>query len=105
MGPLFETLAHDEPWEAELKRLLRGHFTNDKTRLFEQQVTVIQAMARPGDPEHLTIARTIVLAIIARNLASHRNRAVADATVRVLAGACGRALAITWLLARRAGHV
>jgi hypothetical protein len=102
MSALFTALARGEPWEVEYNRLLGGGYTSDKTRRFEQQVGLIQAMARPGDPEHLTIARTIILSIIARNLASHRNRRVADATVRVLAAACGRALAITWLLSRRA---
>lgn len=101
LSKLYQTLGSGAPWVRELQALLSQGITSDKAGELDQQVMALKGSARPADSDDLVIARTFALAIAARNLVSHRHRMLDEVPVRIMSGACARALVITWLLARR----
>lgn len=102
---LLKTLGDSRPWISQFDAIKSEGNAADMAGDLDSWVAALAGSAQATDSEELVIARTFVLAVVARNLVSHRHRFSANETARTLAGACGRSIALVWILARRQGFI
>ncbi len=105
LSELLKSLSKDPSRFDEVKDLMGSDRASDKKGDLDRRAIALANAARDDDPDDLKIARTLVLAVSARNLVSHRPRMLDRAAVGVLAPACVHSVALVWLLARRRGFV
>ena len=101
LSELLKSLGEGSTWVCEFKRMISRGQTSDKKGDLDRRVIDLADAARDDDPDDLKIARTLVLAVSARNLVVHRQSFLEQEAVGALAPACVRAVALVWLLARR----
>lgn len=81
-------------------------YTSDRKGYLEDRAVSLARSTLDVDPgSDEAIANTLVIAVAARNLVSHRHRFLPSRTVMSLGGPCGNAIALIWLLAKRRGLV
>ena len=103
---LMEALGAEALWLPIFQKLASTSHTSDKDgELEERALSLARSVpdADAGSPE--AIASTLVVAVAARNLVSHRHRFLSAQTVRTLGGPCADAVVLIWLLARGRGLV
>ena len=102
---LLKTLGSGSAWLPQFNRFVSSGATSDKAGDLHLRVVALANSEATNEPDEVAIARTLVLAVAARNLVSHRHRFLGEEAVRTLTGACARSIVWVWLLARRRGVV
>ena len=105
LSEVLKRLAEDSTQLDEFKHLRGPSGTSETNGDPDRWVIDLADSARDDDPDDLKIARTLVLAVAARNLVSHRPRMLGESASGSLMLPCVRSIALVWILARRRGFV
>ncbi|MYH67248.1 MAG: hypothetical protein F4152_01330 [Dehalococcoidia bacterium] len=103
---LMEELGAGASWLPIFQKLVStGHTSDKKGELEQRALTLSQSIPEVEAGRDEGIARTLVAAVGARNLVSHRHRFLPSQTVRSLSDPCADAIVLIWLLAKGRGLV
>ena len=103
---LIEALGAETLWLPIFQKLVSTGYTSDRQgELEERALSLARSMPDADAVNDDAIASTLVVAVAARNLVSHRHRFLSARTVRSLGEPCANAVVLVWLLAKGRGLV
>ncbi|MDE0269025.1 MAG: hypothetical protein OXI96_08325 [Acidimicrobiaceae bacterium] len=108
LAKLIEAIGQKSCWLAQFQSLISEGATSDKDKEkpLDQKVLMLAQSIQTSDcKDHDFIAKTLVIAVAARNLVTHRHKFLSYDMTTNLAGACADSVVFIWLQAKERGFV
>lgn len=105
-GKLLKMVGTDTLWLEQFSLLMKQGETSDKPPQFLDQKALKLVQSIPDKQyNNEVIAKTLVAAVAARNLVSHRHKLLTYEVTTNLGGACANSIVLVWLFAKDRGYI
>ena len=102
---LIKVIGANSSWLSHFESLIGNRATSDKQGDLDRTALALARSIQTLNGEDKVIATTLVSAVAARNLVSHRHKILSRDTTMTLGGVCADAVVLIWLIARARGIV
>ena len=106
LSEMIKIIGRNSSWLKQFNLLMGNGETSDKSGILDQTALALaQSIQTLDSKDDAVVARTLVVAVAARNLVAHRHEFLTREVILTLGGACANSVVLVWLLAKAEGFV